>query len=153
MGPCWVPSQVAGRSPCASPPTTCLLLQIIFEITTRIWPMEGTVALDDIEYSTTGGCDSSPDTQGKGVRQPQTTVSCVLWDCGLHKPPEHRGHRQLAHSCFQPQRRRFDPPHSSWAGCWYETALCGREGSLWPQVLPAAGAGCRLPLAQCNGGM
>nr|XP_038021098.1 apical endosomal glycoprotein isoform X1 [Anas platyrhynchos] len=39
--------------------------QIIFEITTRIWPMEGTVALDDIEYSTTGGCDSSPDTQGK----------------------------------------------------------------------------------------
>uniref|UniRef100_A0A8B9DUB8 MAM domain containing 4 n=1 Tax=Anser cygnoides TaxID=8845 RepID=A0A8B9DUB8_ANSCY len=39
--------------------------QIIFEITTRMWPMEGTVALDDIEYSTTGGCDSNPETQGK----------------------------------------------------------------------------------------
>ncbi|NWI66119.1 AEGP protein, partial [Todus mexicanus] len=33
--------------------------QIIFEITTRRWPMEGTVALDDILYSTGGGCHSS----------------------------------------------------------------------------------------------
>ncbi|XP_009888607.1 PREDICTED: apical endosomal glycoprotein [Charadrius vociferus] len=35
--------------------------QIIFEITTRRWPMEGTVALDDIMYSTVGGCRSSPE--------------------------------------------------------------------------------------------
>ncbi|NXN36921.1 AEGP protein, partial [Rhinoptilus africanus] len=35
--------------------------QIIFEITTRRWPMEGTVALDDIVYSTGGGCHSSPE--------------------------------------------------------------------------------------------
>ncbi|XP_074780010.1 apical endosomal glycoprotein [Athene noctua] len=33
--------------------------QIIFEITTQRWPMEGTVALDDIVYSTGGGCHSS----------------------------------------------------------------------------------------------
>ncbi|NXH22444.1 AEGP protein, partial [Bucco capensis] len=33
--------------------------QIIFEITTWKWPMEGTVALDDIMYSTGGGCHSS----------------------------------------------------------------------------------------------
>ncbi|KAM6110317.1 apical endosomal glycoprotein [Pterocles gutturalis] len=35
--------------------------QIIFEITTWRWPMEGTVALDDIMYSTGGGCHSSPE--------------------------------------------------------------------------------------------
>ncbi|XP_075027064.1 LOW QUALITY PROTEIN: apical endosomal glycoprotein [Calonectris borealis] len=35
--------------------------QIIFEITTRRWPMEGTVALDDIVYSAGGGCHSSPE--------------------------------------------------------------------------------------------
>ncbi|NXN64770.1 AEGP protein, partial [Himantopus himantopus] len=35
--------------------------QIIFEIITRRWPMEGTVALDDIVYSTVGGCHSSPE--------------------------------------------------------------------------------------------
>ncbi|NXP04916.1 AEGP protein, partial [Thinocorus orbignyianus] len=35
--------------------------QIIFEITTRRWPTEGTVALDDIVYSTGGGCHSSPE--------------------------------------------------------------------------------------------
>ncbi|NXI67052.1 AEGP protein, partial [Anseranas semipalmata] len=39
--------------------------QIVFEITTQMWPMEGTVALDDIEYRATGGCDSSPETLGK----------------------------------------------------------------------------------------
>ncbi|KAM6047770.1 apical endosomal glycoprotein isoform 2-T2 [Chlamydotis macqueenii] len=33
--------------------------QIIFEITTRRWPMEGTVALDDFVYSTGRGCHSS----------------------------------------------------------------------------------------------
>ncbi|NWU69545.1 AEGP protein, partial [Pterocles burchelli] len=35
--------------------------QIIFEVTTWKWPMEGTVALDDITYSTGGGCHSSPE--------------------------------------------------------------------------------------------
>ncbi|KFR04321.1 Apical endosomal glycoprotein, partial [Nipponia nippon] len=35
--------------------------QIIFEITTQRWPMEGTVALDDIAYSAAGGCRSSPE--------------------------------------------------------------------------------------------
>ncbi|NXW20696.1 AEGP protein, partial [Circaetus pectoralis] len=33
--------------------------QIIFEVTTRRWPMEGTVALDDIVYSAGRGCHSS----------------------------------------------------------------------------------------------
>ncbi|NXO83541.1 AEGP protein, partial [Sitta europaea] len=33
--------------------------QISFEITTRRWPMEGTVALDDIMYSSRVGCHSS----------------------------------------------------------------------------------------------
>uniref|UniRef100_A0A669Q3Y4 MAM domain containing 4 n=1 Tax=Phasianus colchicus TaxID=9054 RepID=A0A669Q3Y4_PHACC len=45
--------------------------QIVFEITSRMWPMEGTVALDDIEYSATGGCDSNPEAPGKGVGHPQ----------------------------------------------------------------------------------
>ncbi|XP_064249703.1 apical endosomal glycoprotein isoform X1 [Passer domesticus] len=36
--------------------------QISFEITTRRWPMEGTVALDDIMYSTRAGCHSSPES-------------------------------------------------------------------------------------------
>ncbi|NWY60766.1 AEGP protein, partial [Chionis minor] len=34
--------------------------QFVFEITTQRWPMEGTVALDDIVYSARGGCHSSP---------------------------------------------------------------------------------------------
>ncbi|NWT22031.1 AEGP protein, partial [Cardinalis cardinalis] len=36
--------------------------QISFEITTRRWPMEGTVALDDVMYSTRVGCHSSPES-------------------------------------------------------------------------------------------
>ncbi|NXX29099.1 AEGP protein, partial [Nicator chloris] len=36
--------------------------QISFEITTRRWPMEGTVALDDIVYSARVGCHSSPES-------------------------------------------------------------------------------------------
>ncbi|NXQ67572.1 AEGP protein, partial [Quiscalus mexicanus] len=36
--------------------------QISFEITTRRWPMEGTVALDDIMYSARVGCHSSPES-------------------------------------------------------------------------------------------
>ncbi|OXB66521.1 hypothetical protein ASZ78_011636 [Callipepla squamata] len=39
--------------------------QIIFEITSRMWPMEGTVALDDIKYNATGGCYSSTEAPGK----------------------------------------------------------------------------------------
>ncbi|NXK93538.1 AEGP protein, partial [Formicarius rufipectus] len=35
--------------------------QIVFEITTRRWPLEGTVALDDIMYSAGVGCHSSPE--------------------------------------------------------------------------------------------
>ncbi|XP_062361724.1 LOW QUALITY PROTEIN: apical endosomal glycoprotein [Cinclus cinclus] len=35
--------------------------QISFEITTRRWPMEGTVALDDVVYSARVGCHSSPE--------------------------------------------------------------------------------------------
>ncbi|KAJ7410889.1 hypothetical protein BTVI_51898 [Pitangus sulphuratus] len=35
--------------------------QIIFEISTRRWPLEGTVALDDIVYSAGVGCHSSPE--------------------------------------------------------------------------------------------
>ncbi|KAF4801703.1 hypothetical protein TURU_032863 [Turdus rufiventris] len=35
--------------------------QISFEITTWRWPMEGTVALDDITYSARVGCYSSPE--------------------------------------------------------------------------------------------
>ncbi|XP_027559169.1 apical endosomal glycoprotein isoform X4 [Neopelma chrysocephalum] len=35
--------------------------EIIFEITTRRWPLEGTVALDDIVYSAGVGCHSTPE--------------------------------------------------------------------------------------------
>ncbi|NXT12963.1 AEGP protein, partial [Prunella fulvescens] len=44
------------------PPTPYLPPQISFEITTRRWPMQGTVALDDIMYSTRVGCHSSPES-------------------------------------------------------------------------------------------
>ncbi|NWR89547.1 AEGP protein, partial [Furnarius figulus] len=37
--------------------------QIVFEITTRRWPLEGTVALDDIMYSAGKGCHSNPEEQ------------------------------------------------------------------------------------------
>ncbi|NWW89094.1 AEGP protein, partial [Rhynochetos jubatus] len=47
----WRGSMVPVRSPSE--------FQIIFEITTRRWPMEGTVALDDITYSAGGGCHAS----------------------------------------------------------------------------------------------
>ncbi|NXB81451.1 AEGP protein, partial [Donacobius atricapilla] len=36
--------------------------QISFEFTTRRWPMEGTVALDDIMYSARVGCHSNPES-------------------------------------------------------------------------------------------
>uniref|UniRef100_A0A8C8E5X5 MAM domain containing 4 n=1 Tax=Otus sunia TaxID=257818 RepID=A0A8C8E5X5_9STRI len=41
--------------------------QIIFELTTRRWPMEGTVALDDIVYSAGGGCHSSLEVPVEGA--------------------------------------------------------------------------------------
>ncbi|NXO72987.1 AEGP protein, partial [Phainopepla nitens] len=46
----------------SSAPRSHLPLQISFEITTRRWPMEGTVALDDIMYSARVGCHSSPES-------------------------------------------------------------------------------------------
>ncbi|XP_039575775.1 apical endosomal glycoprotein-like isoform X3 [Passer montanus] len=53
---CRVSSGVHQRPRAHLPP------QISFEITTRRWPMEGTVALDDIMYSTRAGCHSSPES-------------------------------------------------------------------------------------------
>lgn len=44
--------------------------QISFEITTWRWPMEGTVALDDITYSARVGCYSSPERPVEGVGGP-----------------------------------------------------------------------------------
>ncbi|NXS75447.1 AEGP protein, partial [Pandion haliaetus] len=41
--------------------------QIIFEITTWRWPMEGTVALDDIVYSAGRACHSSPEVPVEGA--------------------------------------------------------------------------------------
>ncbi|XP_068067764.1 apical endosomal glycoprotein isoform X3 [Anomalospiza imberbis] len=41
--------------------------QISFEISTRRWPMEGTVALDDIMYSTRVGCHCSPESPVEGA--------------------------------------------------------------------------------------
>lgn len=67
----WVPSWDAGCPPCTPSPALHLPTQIVFEITSRMWPMDGTVALDDIEYSATGGCDSNLEAPGKGVGHPQ----------------------------------------------------------------------------------
>lgn len=50
------------------PPRLHLPPQISFEITTRRWPMEGTVALDDITYSASVGCHSSPGSPAEGAR-------------------------------------------------------------------------------------
>ncbi|KAK2517703.1 Mamdc4, partial [Columba guinea] len=47
----------SGVAPVQSPSE----FQIVFEITTWRWPMEGTVALDDIIYSTGGSCHSRLD--------------------------------------------------------------------------------------------
>ncbi|KAM9521734.1 apical endosomal glycoprotein [Guaruba guarouba] len=48
--------------------------QIIFEVTTRRWPMEGTVALDDIAYSAGASCHSSPELPGQ-ERSPGSSVA------------------------------------------------------------------------------
>lgn len=62
------------------PPRPHLPPQISFEITTRRWPMEGTVALDDIVYSTRVGCHSSPESPvegaGKGGRGRVCSSGC-----------------------------------------------------------------------------
>ncbi|NWS25382.1 AEGP protein, partial [Polioptila caerulea] len=52
--------------------------QISFEITTRRWPMEGTVALDDIMYSTRVGCRSSPESPVEEKPSSSFVVEVVL---------------------------------------------------------------------------
>ncbi|NXU51215.1 AEGP protein, partial [Turnix velox] len=52
--------------------------QIIFEITTRRWPMEGTVALDDIVYSSGGGCHSSPEVPAEERSSSSFVAEVVL---------------------------------------------------------------------------
>ncbi|KAM9370776.1 apical endosomal glycoprotein [Phaethornis superciliosus] len=52
--------------------------QIIFEISTRRWPMEGTVALDDILYSTEGGCHSSLGVPTEGKSSSSFVTEVVL---------------------------------------------------------------------------
>lgn len=73
-------------SPHISPPISHLPLQIIFEVTTQWWPMEGTVALDDIVYSTREGCYSSLEVPVEGVGpvlavngQTQHCLGCWRW--------------------------------------------------------------------------
>ncbi|XP_054030531.1 apical endosomal glycoprotein [Dryobates pubescens] len=51
--------------------------QIIFEMTTWRWPMEGTVALDDIVYSAREGCQSSQDVPAEEA-SPGTPVAQVV---------------------------------------------------------------------------
>ncbi|NXS63030.1 AEGP protein, partial [Brachypteracias leptosomus] len=51
--------------------------QIIFEISTRRWPMEGTVALDDIVYSSTGGCHASQEVPAE-VKSSGTSAAEVV---------------------------------------------------------------------------
>uniref|UniRef100_A0A8C8AIK9 MAM domain containing 4 n=1 Tax=Otus sunia TaxID=257818 RepID=A0A8C8AIK9_9STRI len=64
----WVPFRgVQGALPVFHSPSSHLPLQIIFELTTRRWPMEGTVALDDIVYSAGGGCHSSLEVPVEGA--------------------------------------------------------------------------------------
>ncbi|NXG54983.1 AEGP protein, partial [Hemiprocne comata] len=52
--------------------------QLIFEISTQRWPMEGTVALDDIVYSTGRGCHSSPAMPVEEKSSSSFTVEVVL---------------------------------------------------------------------------
>ncbi|KAF1416260.1 Apical endosomal glycoprotein, partial [Spheniscus humboldti] len=52
--------------------------QIIFEITTWRWPMEGTVALDDIMYSVGRGCHSSPEVPVEEKSSSSFAVEVVL---------------------------------------------------------------------------
>ncbi|KFU85340.1 Apical endosomal glycoprotein, partial [Chaetura pelagica] len=52
--------------------------QLIFEISTQRWPMEGTVALDDIVYSTGRGCHSIPEASVEEKSSSSFTVEVVL---------------------------------------------------------------------------
>ncbi|NXN99030.1 AEGP protein, partial [Rhinopomastus cyanomelas] len=52
--------------------------QIIFEITTRRWPMEGVVALDDITYSAEKGCHSSWEVPVEGKPSSSFIAEVVL---------------------------------------------------------------------------
>ncbi|NXR05646.1 AEGP protein, partial [Semnornis frantzii] len=56
--------------------------QIIFEMTTHRWPMEGTVALDDIVYSAREGCHSSQDVlaeeKSSGTPVAEVVLSLLL---------------------------------------------------------------------------
>lgn len=86
---CRVPFRSVGCPPCASPPTSHVPPQIIFEVTTRRWPMEGTVALDDIIYSTGGSCHSRLDMLVEGVWPilavtSERSIRCCsrCWCCG-----------------------------------------------------------------------
>ncbi|XP_068771412.1 apical endosomal glycoprotein isoform X2 [Struthio camelus] len=52
--------------------------QIAFEITTRTWPIKGTIALDDVEYSAGRGCNPSPDIPGKEKKSSSSFVAEVV---------------------------------------------------------------------------
>lgn len=68
-------------SPHISPPISHLPLQIIFEVTTQWWPMEGTVALDDIVYSAREGCHSSLEVPVEGAG-PVLVKPSTAWGAG-----------------------------------------------------------------------
>ncbi|NXJ95644.1 AEGP protein, partial [Corythaixoides concolor] len=52
--------------------------QIIFEVTTQRWPMEGTVALDDITYSASSGCHSSLEVSAEAQSSSSFVAQVVL---------------------------------------------------------------------------
>ncbi|XP_075295795.1 apical endosomal glycoprotein isoform X2 [Opisthocomus hoazin] len=52
--------------------------QIIFEVTTRRWPMEGTVALDDVVYSAGSGCHSGTAVPVRGKASGVFVAEVVL---------------------------------------------------------------------------
>ncbi|XP_061867755.1 apical endosomal glycoprotein [Colius striatus] len=52
--------------------------QIVFEVTTRRWPMEGTVALDDIAFRASGSCQSDPQAPGQGKSSGSFVAEVVL---------------------------------------------------------------------------
>ncbi|KAM8796695.1 apical endosomal glycoprotein [Eudromia elegans] len=53
-------------------------VQVVFEVATSTWPTRGTVALDDIAYSTGRGCDPSPDAQGKETSSSGLVAEVVI---------------------------------------------------------------------------
>nr|XP_026652154.1 apical endosomal glycoprotein isoform X2 [Zonotrichia albicollis] len=77
--------------------------QISFEITTRRWPMEGTVALDDIMYSARVGCHSSPESPVEGQGHYISTGGGLSLEISsqqqeLPAPPGQTSPRQNPHS-------------------------------------------------------